>query len=244
MDNNFNVLVVVDNDLAYAIEHGFYSDLKSVPGCKIMSVDEFYKQKINAPMPLLDGKDIYIRNPYTKNSFIPIEAENVEIDMINNRAFAIREALIMMGAKDIILREDISDDSESKTNAGANGGVKGVASGKVDVEILKKISLDIKSVIESHDASRQPKPAEEVKEFLRTHNLSNDTNLCLLAERFEREGRFTGTEKVQVSFGSEMESALRTLSNLNHKVFNADLNFESKQKNLHKITKSLEVNFG
>lgn len=244
MENNFNVLVVVDNDFAYGVKQGFYSDIKPIPGSKIMSVDEFNENKINAPMPMLNGKDIYIRNPYTRNSFLFIEDENVEIDMIYSRACAIREALIVMGAKDIILKEDISDNSENETNAGSKAGVKAIASGKVDVEFIKKMSLQIKSAIESHEPNRQPHSPEAVMEFLRTHNLLNDTNLCLLAERFEREGRLAGTEKVQVSFGSEMESALKILSNINYKVFNADLNFESKQKNLHKITKSLDVNFG
>lgn len=80
--------------------------------------------------------------------------------------------------------------------------------------------------------------------FLKTQNLLNDTNLCLLAERLEREGHLAGIEKLDLLFGSEMESALKILSNINYKVFNADLNFENKQKNLHTIKKSLKVNFG
>ena len=245
MENTPEVLVVVDNDMAYGIQHGFYENAMPAQGCKVMSIDEFNASQLFASSaPTLNGKDIYILNPYVKDTYICIEDANLEKDMIDNRAFAVREALVMMGAKDISLVENISDNSEEQTNVNIDAKVGVFASGNVQVKNAEALSINIKSHIESHDENRQPHTAEKVYEYLRTHGLSSDTNLILLAQRLERDGRLCGTEAVHVTFCSEIKSALNILSSFNYKIFNSELDIERKKSNVHTIEKTLKVNFG
>ena len=239
MENKADVLVVLDNDMVYGLRNGFYSDYRDVQDCQVISVDEFHAQKVNAPAPALDGNDVYMRNPYTKDVFVPIMDEDIERKMISNRAYAVREALVMMGAKHISLEENISDIDKSQTSVGVEGKFAG-AKGHVNVDYEKSISLTLKHAIESHDESRQPRPADEVWEYLRTHNLMTEDNLVHFAERLERDGFLGGTEKVRITFCSEIKSALNILSSLNYKVFCSKIDIESKKSNIHTIEKILK----
>lgn len=242
MENKTEVLIVVDNDMYNGIERGYYDINKNTPSYEIISVDTFYSRNIIAPSPKLDGKDIYIRNPYSVNNFFSIE-DDVENLMIENKAYAIREALVMMGAKDITLVEDISDKSTTQTNISGEFGIQGIAEGDVKTQHSDKISLTLKRTIESRDPNRKAHAADEVQKYLLENNLLNDGNLIKLAQRLERDGKIAGEEDVTVTFCSEIKSALNILCNLNYKLFNSNLDFESKKSNIHTITKRLKAIF-
>lgn len=237
------VLVVVDNDMYYGIKHGFY-DYKGVPSCEVISIDEFKSRDLIAPTPTLCGKDIYMRNPYIKDSFLLITDTDIERKMCENRAYAIREALVMMGAKDIKLEEEVSDNSASQTKAGFDVKAGPIANVEGKVEHSNNISLNIKHVIESHDPYRKAHSADNVQKFLRMNNLFDEGNLIKLAERLERDGKLSGSEKVCVTFCGEIKSALNILCSVNYKVFSSNLDFESQKSSIHTIKKTLEVNFG
>ncbi|MBR3616193.1 MAG: hypothetical protein IKL56_06180 [Bacteroidaceae bacterium] len=242
MDNLTDILVVVDNDMDYGIKHGFY-DYQGVPSCEVISIDEFKSRNLIAPAPTLCGKDIYMRNPYT-GSFLPITDTDIERKMSESKAFAIREALVMMGAKDIELVEDISDNTAQQINTGANVKANPIAQGEGKVEYSNNISLNLKSIIESHDPERKAHSIDKVQDFLKMHSLLDEDNLIMLTERFARDGKLAGTETVCITFCSEIKSALNILCSVNYKVFSSNFDFESQKSNIHTIKKTLTVNFG
>ena len=242
MENKADVLVVLDNEMVYGLRNGFYPDYRDVQDCQVISIDEFHAQEIKAPSPALDGNDVYMRNPYTKDVFISIIDDDIEKKMISGRAYAVREALVMMGAKSISLEENISDTDSSQASVGVLGKYAGVK-GSVNVDYEKSISLTLKHVIESHDESRQPRPVDEVWEYLRTHNLMIEDNLVHFAERLKRDGYLGGEETVRITFCSEIKSALNILSSLNYKVFSSKIDVESKKASIHTVEKILKVTF-
>lgn len=238
-----DIIAVVDDDKAYGIRNGYYPNYPNRPNCEILTLDEFRQLGIIAPKPMLDGQDIYIRDPYKPCTYYRIIDENVDKLMVESRSIAVREALVMMGAKDIRLYKDIHDTENSETNAKLGAGVLW-ANVEGEFNYQKDISLTITQNIESHDPGRVAESPDAVFTYLREHNLANDANLIALAERLQRKGYLSGTETIEVTFLSELESALSILCKLNVKVFNAQLDFNHQQKSTHSITQKLSVDFG
>ena len=242
MDNNAEVVVVLDNDKAYGIQAGYYKDYKPVRSCEVISENEFYERKLSLISPSLNGTDIYIRDPYT-GKYLSFSDSNLEIKLVESKVYAIREALIMMGAKDILLKEEASSASESETNFGSGVKVGLYGNGDVKVDTNKKFALSIKTKIETHNTECRPKPAKEVKKFLEEHNLLYESNLYQLAGRLERDGHLAGSDDVAITFNSEIDSALNVLCSVNYKVFNSNLDFEAKKSCTHNFEKKIKVNW-
>ncbi|MGN0223112.1 MAG: hypothetical protein ACI4AM_03690 [Muribaculaceae bacterium] len=239
MAEKANIIAVVDIDKANGIRKGMYD----TPTFEVLTVDEFHQLGIIAPEPRLDRTEFYIRDPYKPSSYFRINDENVDKLMVESRSIAIREALVMLGAKDIRLYKDIHDTENSETNAKVKAGVLWV-NGESEFNYQKDFSLTITQNIESHDPNRVAENPDAVFTYLREHNLANDANLIGLAERLQRKGYLSGTETIEVTFLSELQSALSILCKLNVKVFNAQLDFNHQQKSTHSITYKLSVDFG
>lgn len=239
MAEQANIIAVVDNDKANGIRGGMYDN----PTFEVLTLDEFHQRGIMAPEPRLDRTDFYIRDPYKPCTYFRITDENIDKLMVESRSIAIREALVMLGAKDIRLYKDIHDTENSETNAKLKAGVL-LVNGEGEFNYQKDFSLTITQNIESHDPGRVAESPDAVFTYLREHNLANDANLIGLAERLQRKGYLSGTETIEVTFLSELESALSILCKLNVKVFNAQLDFNHKQKSTHSITYKLSVDFG
>lgn len=102
----------------------------------------------------------------------------------------------------------------------------------------------MKSSIESHDPNRKPKAYQEIVDFMVSHGLSNDSKLLLLAERLKNDGRISGIEKYEVTYCSEIASALKIAASIDYKMFSDNLDFSVEHNHVHIIKKSLEINFG
>ena len=58
--------------------------------------------------PKNQGKDFYIKNPYT-NSYVSVLDDNIVYEFIKDRSLVMKEALVRLGAKEIKLEDNISD---------------------------------------------------------------------------------------------------------------------------------------
>lgn len=243
-----NILIVADKDKIYGVEKGYYKS----PSLKnslnngnllLVSYEEWRNSlfKLKTP-PLCNGEDVYIWNPYS-NSFISTSDNDLLYTFCMDKCQVIKEALVWMGAKHIILKEEVKD--EDQLNAAlAVCGHKGPAGGSINTKYSRISSLDINQAIVADDPERTPKSIEKVEQFLNTHGLANDTGLKLFADRLREDGKLTGHEKYTATYLSEVQVAFDILAKVDYnKVFSASLDFSLEHKHLHAFSKELDVTF-
>lgn len=162
---------------------------------------------------------------------------------VETKSYAIKEALVLMGAKDIVMKESVHDkDSqnyESNNRMGYN-----IAKAEINGKCINEISVDMMSTIESHDPNRKPKSYKKIVDFMNGHGLASDSKLRLLCERLKSDGKISGIEKYEISYCSEIAQAINIAAKIDYKLFSANLDFSSEHNHVHIIKKSLEINFG
>ena len=249
MEEKPSLLIIADDDLSYGIDKGYYSDLSNAiklnnlavyPLDKVPSLTD--KDIRLSEKPIGDGEDVYLRNPYA-NYYVSMKDSNILNTFIETQSYAIKEVLVKMGAKDIVLKESVHDKNTSRYEVNNEMGVN-VVKAKINGNYLNEITVDMKSSIESHDPDRKPKPYKEIVDFMESHGFSNDSKLSLLAERLKTDGRISGIEKYEVTYCSEIASALKIAASIDYKMFSDNLDFSVEHNNVHIIKKSLEINFG
>lgn len=249
MEAKSSLLIIADDDLSYGINQGYYPDmtkaidLGNLTVCPLSNVDNLIEHDIHlSAQPIGDGEDVYLRNPYA-NYYVSMKDSNILNTFIETKSYAIKEVLVKMGAKDIVLKESVHDKNTSRYEVNNEMGVN-VVKAKINGNYLNEITVDMKSSIESHDPNRKPKPYKEIVDFMESHGLSNESTLSLLAERLKTDGRISGIEKYEVTYCSEIESALKIAASIDYKMFSDNLDFSVEHNNVHTIKKSLEINFG
>lgn len=249
MEAKSSLLIIADDDLSYGINQGYYPDmtkaidLGNLTVCPLSNVDNLIEHDIHlSAQPIGDGEDVYLRNPYA-NYYVSMKDSNILNTFIETKSYAIKEVLVKMGAKDIVLKESVHDKNTSHYGVNNEMGVN-VVKAKINGNYLNEITVDMKSSIESHDPNRKPKPYKEIVDFMESHGLSNDSKLSLLAERLKTDGRISGIEKYEVTYCSEIDSALKIAASIDYKMFSDNLDFSVEHNHVHEIKKSLEINFG
>ena len=249
MKDKPDLLIIADDDLSYGIKKGYYPDLSKQIGlgnlCVYPLEDRTLLEKdcIQLAMsPKGDGKDFYVRNPYT-NSYVSMLDPNILNTFGASKSHAVKEALVRMGAKDIVLEEEIHNKNKSSYVGNVD---MNAALGKAEIngKVVNSLSVDLKTSIESHDANRTPKDYRLVEEYLVTHGLCDDSALRLLCERLKADGKITGKEKYEVTYSSEVRDALDIASKIDYKLFSSDLDFSSEHNHVQEVKKILEIDFG
>lgn len=244
-----SLLIIADDDLSYGIEKGYYPDLSKAINLNNLAVYPLsnvpsLKQKdiCLSEKPIGDGEDVYLRNPYA-DCYVSMKDADILNTFVETKSYAIKEALVKMGAKDIVLKESVHDKNSSRYEVQNEMGVK-LLKAEINGKYSNELTVDLKSIIESHDPNRKPKTYPEVMNFLANHGLSSDTRLLLLAERLKGDGKITGIEKYEVTYCSEIASALKIAASIDYKLFSDKLDFSSEHNHVHIIKKSLEIDFG
>ena len=244
------VLYVVDDDFAYGINHGYYPEINTdnlcIVGCEALKKDP-QRYEISGVV-LHDKKDVFIRNPYT-NLYYRTNDPELMNKFFEDKMLYVRDALVMMGAKNILLTEDIKDKDSLKVKGGHSTDLKGKkvkVQGSLNTSFTKDASFETKRSIESSDPERKPCDPEKVKAFLQDHGLAKETNLNLYCDRL-RDGRLSGgTEQYELTYFTEISNALNILSAVKWEVFGdgaATLDFTREHNHIHKISFSLRVEF-
>lgn len=240
-----DILIVADEDKIYGVEKDYYPSLKEAVdngNLLLIPYTEWRESSLKLrSTPLCNGEDIYIRNPYF-NYYIS-SSDNELLDIFcEDKSVAIKEALVWMGAKHIVIEEEVKD--EDRLKASLDVGVKGgLDAGSLNTKFAKMSSLDIKTRIESHDNDRTPKSIQEVGGFLSRHGLIQDTKLSLLAERLRVDGKLSGSEKYTVTYLNEVQFALNILAKVDYKVFSSNLDFSLEHNHLHTFSRVLDITF-
>ena len=244
ISNSPELLIIADDDLTYGINHGYYPEMSlqiKTGVLEICSVDTDFSKYNLSKMPLGNGKDIYVRNPYA-NKYVYMWESDILDTLINDKSYAIKEVLVRMGARHITLIENTKDTTSSTTQINNRAKVK-FAEVNVDSNYERHSSVNISSQIESHDVNRQAKSAVDVESFMRKYGLLGDSKLLMLLDRLKEDKLLHGTEKYSVSFCTELESALNIAANINFKLFSNKLDFSHKNNHIHTITKELMIEF-
>lgn len=238
------LLIVTNEELTYGMENGYCPDFSQNiknGNLSVLSLDEARNENLSK-RPLGNGMDFYVYNPYN-NQYVCMWDSDILNKFVSDKSYAIKEALVRMGAKDIILKEDMSDSDNTHYNIQNKASLQ-LANADVSIDYESSSSVNLKSCIESHDINRKPKEYQKVKDFMIKHGLRGDTKLNLLLERLKEDGQLSGTEKYEVTYLSEIKSALNIAANINYQLFNDTLDFSKTHNHVHTISKTLEINFG
>lgn len=239
-------LLIVDNaegDRKYGIEHGYYPELITPirsGSLAVITQDEIPKYQLSTP-PMGKGMDFYVSNP-SAQTFISMWEPDILRILVGDKSFAVKEALVRMGAKDIVLTTDAKDADTMKININNQADFT-LANADVTVDYDNSSSINLKSVIESHDSNRRPKSPDKVEAFMLSHGLITDASLMLLLDRLKEDKVLHGTEIYEITFLSEIQNALNIAANINYKLFNDKLDFSKKHNHVKTITKAIRINF-
>lgn len=249
METKSSLLILADDDLSYGIDQGYYPDMTKAIDLgnlivyPLSNVDNLIEHDIHlSAQPIGDGEDVYFRNPYT-NCYVSMHDSDLLNTFVETKSYAIKEALVLMGAKDIVMKESVHDKDSQNYESNIRMGIK-IAKAEINGKRVNEVSVDMKSTVESHDPNRKPKSYKEVVDFMNSHGLASDPKLRLLCERLKSDGKMSGLEKYEISYCSEIAQAINIAAKIDYKLFSANLDFSSEHNHVHIIKKSLEINFG
>lgn len=248
MQRTPDLLVITDDDIAYGVEKGYYPDLSKAVRDGNLKVIGYEEWQNNSEIqikgkPLFNGEDVFILNPYS-NCYIKA-SDNEILDLFcEDKSLVVKEALVKMGAKHIIIVDEVADKDtlriDVKTEASSSGNAIG---GSLNTSFSRIQSVDIKNCIESHDDNRIAKSPQEIQEFINTHGLIGDTKLKILCERLQSDGKLSGRESYTLTYLNEVDFALKILASIKYKVFSGSLDFSLEHNHIHKISKNLSIEF-
>lgn len=249
METKSSLLIIADDDLSYGINQGYYPDmtkaidLGNLTVYPLSNIDNLKEHDIRlSAQPIGDGEDVYFRNPYD-NCYVSMKDSDLLNIFVETKSYAIKEALVLMGAKDIVMKESVHD-KDSQNYESNNRMGNNIAKAEINGKCVNEVSVDMTSTVESHDPNRKPKSYKEVVDFMNSHGLASDPKLRLLCERLKSDGRISGLEKYEISYCSEIAQAINIAAKIDYKLFSANLDFSSEHNHVHIIKKSLEINFG
>lgn len=247
MQETPDLLIITDKERVFRFTHNYRPGIqKAIEDRRLMVLDyENWSNNRQITLfsnPLCDGKDVYIRNPYS-NCYIRASDSQILDLFCQAKSQAVKEVLVCMGAKHIIVEDEVSDKDSIKGDTKINASTANGIGGSLNTSFSWITSVNFKSTIESIDSQRTPKSYDEVTSFMQSHGLSGDTTLTLLCERLKADGKLSGTEKCTLTYLNEVDSALKVLASIDYKIFNSSLDFSREHNHIHCITKSLHIEF-
>lgn len=246
---NEKVLMIVDRPIKRGVELGLYPSWKSAIDCGslvVLAYDEWQHQiGLRLDSKPCGINDIYVFNPYSNVYLRAVDNADLMDEFYMGKSFVIKEAFVMMGAKHIVLRDEVIDKDNLQGSTGVKASTSTNNNGSLNATFNKLNSTELKTKIESHDDNRKARNAEDVREFLNSRGLVGDEAeaLQLLCDRLEKDGYLSGEESYTLTFYKEIEKAINVLSTLDCSVFNSSLDFSRDHNHIQKITKEIYVNF-
>lgn len=242
-----NVLIVADEDIANGIQKGYYPELTKKVEDGILTVIG-YDSYQNIPeiqllsKPLRNGEDVYNLNPYT-NKYI-LHSDNELLDKLCiDKAYAVKEALVRMGAKRIVVENEFKERDQLNTEGKTKVGVCSKGQGSLTTTFSRFSTIHLESLLTSEDPDRIPKPYSDVKSFIENNGLSNDSRLGFLLNRMKEDGKLHGKEEYTLEYFNEVSFALNVLSTLNLSLFSSSLDFKLEHNHIHRISSKLSIEF-
>lgn len=238
------VLIITDEDTFYGIEHNYYpkmSDAKKNGKLGILRLGDDNNEYALCEPPKGKGEDFYVRNPFS-NNYISLWSSDIMNVLISDKSMAVKEALVLMGAKHITIKEGIKDIDNTNCNMGVKANLR-LAKADIHGNYERTASVSIKSIIESHDNNRIARPADDVRSYMQSHGLLADSLLMGFLSRLEKYGPLQGEERSAVTFITEIKDSLGIIADIDYKVFNSELDFSKEHNYCHTISKEINIQF-
>lgn len=244
------LLILADDELVAGAKRRYYkeyNDLLVSEDIDFITLSDAKDLKENGELDSIANPkgELFVLNPY-KQMYFSLETNKescLERDFVNDKSVAYKRALLNMGAKCVIVLDEVKDKKENKTHGGIGGNKNGVVKGELVVDREKELSLNISSKLMSLDLSNMPEPLEKVKEYLVKTGLISDSVIKDLYEQLESERKVCGIHSMDICFLSELKSSIDIAAKVDLKAINAKLNVAHNSSHIHEITKRIRVFF-
>ena len=152
METKSSLLIIADDDLSYGINQGYYPDMTKAidlgnltvyPLSNVVNLKEHDIQL--SAQPIGDGEDVYFRNPYA-NCYVSMKDSDLLNTFVETKSYAIKEALVLMGAKDIVMKESVHD-KDSQNYESNNRMGNNIAKAEINGKCVNEVSVDMTSTV-------------------------------------------------------------------------------------------------
>lgn len=247
MEQDNKPVLVVDDDFAYGVKHGYYPELENDihnDVIKVMSLNEARSSGKLHVQPSSDNENYYVYNPYIadKNYFL-LDDPNLEREFGIAKTNAIKEALRRLGAKEVTISKVVQDATSTNTE-GNLGGNKGPIGGDVNVNYERDSKNDFTLNIEFKDPSNHPSDYNSTKQYITTHGLAGDPFISEWLLVLNERGVITGQEKMNVTYFKEIQKALEIKAKISTPAFGVNAGFKNESKSTRMLQIELTVDFG
>lgn len=242
------LLLVADGDLEYGVNHGFYSEFRK-DNVSVVSIDapDFLRQvPFHSSCPTrvncLYALDVY------SNSYVLIADDNQnEVDssdiFADTQAEALRQALLMMGAKEISMGNTCDTTRSASNNVHASGGNL-IVNADVNVDYSSDASARFSQKVVGRFPANKPVSVDEVERFINQRRLRGSMPMLSCFLDLMRRGCLEGaTQEITVDVFKERNTALDIAVGLNIKVLGFQTNFKRKTRQTDHVTKTFCVKF-
>lgn len=249
MNDKAKILIVLDEELSQAVQLGYYPEITQLVNkgdCKVFSLEDFYRGNISAPLkqrPKGNGRDVYVRNPYT-NVYECIYAplESLGICFVSDKSLALKEALVRMGAKRILMLKEDKASEKKHDSVSLGGSYKGV-SGSVSMSLGSGYSNAVKKALEYSNPNNQPQNWEEAYDYIQNHGLIGESFITLLCDRLKTMGKLNGVERISVSYLNELSDSFGMTLGAGFKEFGVNVGYETEAIRSSRFECLFEVEF-
>ena len=252
------LVIVPDEDYEYGLNNGHYPEFNDElnSGTLVILSKEVATSEYGITQP--EENKVYVLNQYD-GIYYDLAAENLEILFMEKKAIQIREVLVMFGVYSATLENTVANriDKDVKFNVYFQN-EKGQEKHKKKKKLFRKkevvsadSSLDINSQfdrklatkIELKPSMRQAKTPQEIRLYINTHGLGEESSLIAWLERYERDGVMAGEESLEVSFLEDLAKVRNGTLKLKLLKAEPGFNIESNCKETRNIYKRISVDF-
>lgn len=240
-------ILVSNKDFVYGVKHNHYPEISEINNGNVLVCTENYLEKkgINLIENSNDEDAIYVYNQYS-DTYMPVNKPDIARILFIDKAIAIREALVALGAKHISITNEIEDIKDIQNDATISGNVV-CGSGQVDGKYRKQLRLKLESIIKSNDPHRTPSSIEVCSKSIYEKGLSHNTNIISLFNRMKdsKEQRLFGEERVSLEYEEELKPSFDVAVGLSkHKILSVKVENSYSSSILHSFKYEIIVDFG
>lgn len=242
------LLLVADGDLEYGVNHGFYSEFRkdNVSVASIDAPDSLRQIPFHSSCPprvnCLYALDVY------SGSYILIADENQnEVDssdiFADTQAEALREALLLMGAKEISMGNMCETFRSASNDVHASGGNL-IINADVNVNYSCDALARFSQKVIGRFPANKPVSVGEVESFINSHRLIGSVPMLSNLLSLMRRGGLDGaTQEITVDVFMERNTALDIAVGLNINALGFQTNFQRKTNTKTHCSKTFCVRF-
>lgn len=245
--NKAQVLVVVSPDKKIAIEEGYYPELEDHNGVEYITFEDLNNAAIHPGGERKAGQ-WYAYNKYT-DKYHPVVVTDtynglidLEAQLLVEKAMALQEIFIDMGAKHIDFKIKADDQSATKIEVDASGKAT-ITSAELQTCIERNNKLSREIALKYDNNKNKPHSLKDVSERIINKNLQEETLLRHWFETFARDKHLTGKREINIGVQEEVQTLVDIASKIKLITISGDLAAKYNAIKSRSIVYELTVNF-